>query len=391
MAHALAGAFVVACKGSSDADQSQPEAAPFDTDAGPAFSDQAMRDAIKAFNTKYCAAFEKFDPEAFAFIMGTRDHCLEAPISQLATNFAFFPADAGLANQFAAFGARMTPDALVKCTNALPLDTMQDWIAFEYEVNTPPECDDVFFGNIPDNGPCAAWNQCAGGRCYSHGLDLNACGTCSSPARLGESCPAFNACPPGSFCGSSPGGGSVCVQPVGENAACDQLTPCRPDLACVQHDGGKRTCTNLGGACDLSVPQAGGFVIGRAHWFYAPTGLPGCAAVPALHYCNQATMKCDPLPVANVNEPCGPDAGGYPHVLCQYGTTCTSITLPADDAGEGGAQTTTFRCKPFAEEGQACNAAAQPFNSQKCAIGVCVLGECRENGPAQCTPPVAVP
>ncbi len=365
-------------------------------DGAAPFTEEAMRAALLAYNTKYCTAFQKFDPVVFRFLMGTMDKCLEAPVSQLTTNFAFSPPGALLANTFGAVGATLTPDGLRACAAALDLSTPRAWVEFDYELLMPDACRAIVYGRLADRSTCAAWNQCESGRCYptQSGGGPNACGACLPVKPLGGDCSKANMCAPGAVCWAIVPDASKmqCITPADVDKPCGPYQPCRFDLVCEQNDpdagAGSGTCRPPpdGDACDPRVAAlASFFVSGHAHSYAPAWGAAGCSGVPAMRQCNEATGKCEAFPFGHEGDACDLNRP------CDFGARCVEdLPTAGDDAG-GDAGPPTFHCRPLGQPGQPCDPSVDPFNSLKCTVGVCYAGVCQENGAAQCSPPSPLP
>jgi hypothetical protein len=388
MLAALAVAFVLV---SSQACGSPGGAAPEVRDAGAEtgeakttpFSIAAMRGAADAFNAKYCPAFEKCDPQLFAFTFGATEKCRDA--GGLVATASGNAGEGRYVNDLAApyaFGSLLTPDALRACASALDLSTCEAWVRFmsEREGETLDACRPAFFGKILEGASCGVWNQCASGRCLQPGnAPPGSCGVCVAQKSVGARCEP-NACVPGATCRResranrdtlicrryADDGGDCEPNDPGELTVLSTPRPCRDYLVC---NGSTKKCElpPANDACDANI---------------------GCSFVPSLRYCK--TSKCEPLPFAPVGALCGYDVPDAPInlVTCAHGYTCTGDAAELDAAAPAGR---VNHCTSLIEDGDACIGPPDQDRHCKQPDSRCFHNICQKNGAAECTAPRALP
>jgi len=352
----------------------------------------AMRAAADAFNAKYCPAFQRCDPVAFRLAFGAADGmatCMKAgglvliPVGEerffddLAAPYAYRGEDDG--------GARLTPDELLRCADALdfaPGASCEAWVRFASAHEVPDACRAAFFGHLADDEPCGAWNQCASGRCMpvdeaAHG----ACGRCAARLPPNVSCRLDpgnesgwrwgHACEKGTTCRPQGDAGAKCVRYGDEGAACvpnapGRLTPwstplpCRDDLVCVSNDAGAAACARPppDGGCDPAV---------------------GCSAVPGHHACNPGSGRCEAETLAKLDGGCGYISPVGDFVACDHGLTCMLVGVDQ------------YRCDQVVEHGRACTATPHLDNHCRSPDDRCFRDSCQRNGPAECAKPRVLP
>ena len=327
------------------------------------FTDAAMRAAATAFNTKFCPAFAMCDPLLFEFLYGTIDECLAAGGNMEVATWINGTAERYVAELTSPYanGSLLTPDALLACAAALDFSTCDAFVAYRFEGVVPDACRTTVYGSLPVGSPCRLWNQCKSGRC--NGPGNGACGRCVDTQVLGGPCAGdYFACPPGAVCVQD-GTSTTCKAYRGLGEPCDPSTPCHQNLACA---AGICARPPADGSCDPAT---------------------GCPL--SFVYCNPATKKCEPVPLAKLGEPCAqpndPSAG------CARGGTCLPVPETPSDAGtaDGGPTVPQFVCMPLIEDGQACGYYID-FPCKR-PDSVCYRGICQQNGPAECSPPPVLP
>jgi hypothetical protein len=343
------------------------------------FTEAAMRAAASAFNAKYCAAFEKCDPTAFALTFGTTATCLGAGgLVAIAPGVAYVD---DLAAPYA-YGSRLTPDLLRACTDALDLSTCAKWVRFASERFVPDACAPAFFGMLADGSSCGAWNQCESGRCLvSPSAAEGACGRCVARKAEGEPCQP-HACDAGLAClGADPMDPTklTCTRYADVGQACDPSTFLNP--AQWQWDLGRVTLTTSAHLChDDLVCHAGTC---ETPPVASCDPAVGCSNVPSLHYC-APSGTCEPLPFAQRGQACGSvSTAPLGYVPCAFGSACSKVP---DDAG-----LSTYQCLSLVKDGQACT--YNPAYDHHCEKpdDRCFRDTCQRNGPAECAAPTVLP
>jgi hypothetical protein len=221
-----------------------------------------------------------------------------------------------------ASGTSSTPAFEEGCSVALPLESCPDF----FDNNAPIACTPAP-GEILDGAPCLANAQCASGNC-NLGPHV-VCGTCGTPAGIGESCDG-RSCMRELICQGDP---PVCVQPQPLGGPCDKNTPCAIGGSCVgampgQLGNCQAAVTTQGAPCDPTRALT-----------------PGCERAKQL-YCNATTQTCEPIVYASAGQPCG-DVNG----------------ATVDCADAGGCYPTTAKtgtCLAAAAEGAACDTVNGP-------------------------------
>jgi hypothetical protein len=323
------------------------------------FTEEAMRAAATAYNTKVCAAFAKCNPSLFAIQNGSMATCVGADVAlaDLTTPYGY--------------GSVLTPATLRACADVLDLSTCEALVRYDNEAIVPTaECRPLFYGSLPDGSACARGNQCASGRCFPPlGALVGSCGVCVPQEAVGARCQFYFGCAEGSTCRGATTATASCTKFGQLGESCGSYRPCRFDLLCSQ---GLCVAPSADDACDPSV---------------------GCATVPA-RFCNPTTKKCEDFVPVGRGEPCGP-IPDRPFTFCSYGSTCTLVpAIPGAgaDAGDSdaGPPPQSYVCTPRIELGRPCNVVAHPFD-EPCMIGRCYQEKCRRRGPAACSPPAVPP
>jgi len=324
-------------------------------DAGTPFTLDAMRAASIAYNTKFCNAMAKCDPEILTLNYGDVATCIDADAG---------PAD--LAVWFP-YGSTLTPDKLTACAAALDLSTCEKYALFAYENQIPTACTAISYGTLPTGAACAnngigtapLWNQCDSGRCFSTG---GPCGTCADALPAGATCNGFIYCASGLGC---PQGKCVPYGDVGD--PCSGLGECHTYLACI---GGKCVTPPADDSCD---PQY------------------GCAVVPQFRNCDPTTRKCVSS-IVGPGQPCGyPNGNNEFATLCAYPYVCTEVT--AAGAEGGGADAGSFVCAPPPGLGEPCFSFGLDTGCPRGGLrqASCIDNTCTFVSAAECSSPAVPP
>ena len=244
-----------------------------------------------------------------------------------------------------------------------------------------------FFDNLPpmdctplgaraDGATCTFNAQCQSGFC--NGIKNAVCGTCGAPPAEGDDC-SDSACTRGDRC---LGATSTCATVVSSNGMCDGTHPCDRGLSCVGSDA--KTMTP--GTCETAGTRVG---------LACGGSMPGCDATRALTCQGPSGAKtCTPTGYGGTTS--GPDGGitaasdgGAPDPT-PTGTACgalpdgTRVGCVAGDCytDSGRASGSDLgTCKPFAADGEACDATVGPgcMAPARCVVsagstaGTCVV------------------
>jgi hypothetical protein len=399
LASAFAFAGSEACGSSGDVEVRSDAASEVSVgDAGDAgetatpFTEEAMRSAAQAFNAKYCDAFSRWDPVYFRYTFGDMATCMAAGgLVAIAADEARVDPDPDPGAPYAqrrflddvrapyAHGSLLTPDKLVACAAALEIHSLRDWVRFFREHVVPAACVDAFRGELGNDEPCGAWNQCASGLCLQgSNVPPGSCGRCVRRGAVDDRCPV-DACLPGLTCRGATASTMICTryadvdEPCTANApgrptSSSTLRPCHDELLCVN---GRCAVPPANDACQPGV---------------------GCSFVPFLRYCG-ADKRCTDMPLAKRGQPCGPDPGAPGGVVpCEHGSTCTQVEDPRDAGSDAGSPPGTYyECVLLLEDGEACVGSVDHDSPCKSPDSRCFHDVCQRNGPAECTAPAVLP
>lgn|GEM_PF-3388574 len=176
-------------------------------------------------------------------------------------------------------------------------------------------CPEAWPAAVPDGGACLSSRECLAGVCASDG---GACGVCSAPGALGETCDAFHPCDAVGRCDVGGDGGVQCIAKLAAGEKCDAKDEVCLTGRCLFKVGKGLTCVS---------GQTGGSCVSNA----------GCATS---QYCDVARGQCkvpEPLNAACESQ----DACAAFGNVCLRGT-CSRV--PPFTVAEGKPCTETAQC-----------------------------------------------
>lgn len=225
-------------------------------------------------------------------------------------------------------------ERLRACTAAYNTGTCEDYFA----PGGPKACQPQA-GSLADGTACATGDQCKSAFCNT---GTSGCGTCVTPAKVGESC-TMKPCALGLSCASG-----KCAAPGGSGASCGgTAAPCKTGFYCAA--SGK--CADVLGEGKTCDPF---------------TAASGCDSLQGL-FCNTTSRKCEAYKLVNAGETCGTVMNST--VLCSAGGTCST----------GGA---TRKCVAAAKDGEACGTTGGGASCMSPAA--CTSAKCAVFNPSSC-------